>query len=823
MRRLICIAALFILSACSMDAGSNPVATPTSTASGRYDGIWTGTGKDASEGKEFEISFTVRNSRITDIRYGFNGKDDVPCINLDYTSLKETAQPQVSESPFSISLGEDLVTTIAFESDARAAGELVVGWRDRNPRCNGDYQVSWTAAKQVLQPVPGSETAATNAPNALETLVQIFIFGLSNGAVLALNAIGVTLIYSTVRTLNLAHGDVFALTSALVTSLVNIIGITQKWPPLNLVLALIFVLCMSMVVGAVLSMGVEQLGFKPFRGSSRLAPLIATLGLSFILFQVALVWRTFQGSWIPGEHRSVPGIPEVPTDGIPNLLPEINLVQALGLPAQVIVRFADVFVIAMAVIFVSLATWLLQKTRTGRAIRALSQNAEAAQILGINVNQTITRAFAIGGAFAGAAAFIFALYYGRPFGVHGAQSGLLAFAAALLGGIGSPIGAMVSGLFMGVASSLSDYYLSAQWTPVLLLLLLLVLLTWRPLGLASSGESITESASARDSVILTAINRRSGWMRWYVLLFLFALLPVLFPTSQNILRTAAVFIILTLGLNIALGITGLLDFGIAASFGFGAYTAALLHRFDLIVILVAAMTVGAALGVIKGGLARRLRGDFFAVATLTLGLLLRQIVINLRDVTGGAGGLGGFGPLHFLGLGLVSPAIKFYLVLGFVLLAAWVSSRLIDSRTGRAWLASSEDELASTSVGVNVARSRLWALVISSSLAGLAGALYSGMLWYVDPDTMSFHISSMILAMVILGGAGDVAGAIIGAVAIVLYDKVFIPQLATWLSVIWPAGLAIGSAPDIRGASFFNFGIALYLTVVWRARRSPPH
>jgi branched-chain amino acid transport system permease protein len=95
------------------------------------------------------------------------------------------------------------------------------------------------------------------------------------------------------------------------------------------------------------------------------------------------------------------------------------------------------------------------------------------------------------------------------------------------------------------------------------------------------------------------------------------------------------------------------------------------------------------------------------------------------------------------------------------------------------------------------------------------------MLWYVDPDTMSFHISSMILAMVILGGAGDVSGAILGAVAIVLYDKIFVPQLATWLALIWPSGLAIGSAPDIRGASFFNFGIALYLTVLWRARKRP--
>jgi len=813
------IVILLVFTSCTTT--QNPMTLPTAISApvGRFDGIWSGRGSDATANRDFQISFSVHDSKITDIRYSFSGTDGIPCSNIDYTSLDESVQPSIDGESLFVSLGEDLNTTLLFESDSRASGELTVHWADRQPRCNGDYKVTWSATKQVPQVVTPSDQPRPNAPNAFETFVQILIFGLSNGAVLALNAIGVTLIYSTVRTLNLAHGDVFALTSALVTSLVNIIGITQKWPPLQLASALIFVLCMSMSLGAVLSMGVEQFGFKPFRGSSRLAPLIATLGLSFILFQGALVWRTFQGSWIPGEHRSVPGIPEVPTDGIPNLMPEINLVKSLGLPYQVIIRFADVFVIVMAVVFVLLATWFLQKTRTGHALRALSQNPQAAEILGVNVNQTITRAFAIGGAFAGAAAFIFALYYGRPFGVHGAQSGLLAFAAALLGGIGSPVGALLSGLFMGVVSSLSDYYFSAQWTPVLLLALLLALLAWRPMGLASSGDMITESASARDSVILTAINRKSGWMRWQVLLIVFAILPIFFPGGQNILRIVGVFIMLTLALNLALGIAGLLDFGFAAGFGLGAYSAALLGRVDILLVLLAGVAVGALLGVIKGLLAGRLRGDFLAVATLTLGLLARQVIINLRNVTGGAGGLGGFGPLHFLSLNLYSPTIKFYLVFIFVFLAAWASARLIGSRTGRALLATSEDELASLSVGVDVSRTRLWAFVLSSALASLAGALYAGTLSYVDPETMSFHISSMVLAMVILGGAGDVSGAILGAVAIVLYDKVFVPQLATWVALIWPSGLAIGSAPDIRGASFFNFGIALYLTVLWRAKR----
>ncbi len=307
-------------------------------------------------------------------------------------------------------------------------------------------------------------------------------------------------------------------------------------------------LCAAMGLGALLSVGIERLAFAPFRGHSRLAPLIATLGLSFILFQGALVWRTFQGSWIVGEHRSVPGLPEVPTDGIPSLLPEINLIKVMGLPFNIIIRFSDVFVILIAFAFVVFATWFMLKTRTGKAIRALSQSHQLAEMIGVNVNQTIRRAFALGGVFAGVAAFIFALYYSRPFGSHGAQSGLFAFMAALLGGIGNPLGALVSGLLIGVFSSLSDYYFAAQWTPALLLALLVLLFAWKPNGF--SGDEITESATVRDSIILTSPAHGSRMNRSFILFLLgLAIIPLISHSGLVILRIAMIFILLALGLK----------------------------------------------------------------------------------------------------------------------------------------------------------------------------------------------------------------------------------------------------------------------------------
>jgi branched-subunit amino acid ABC-type transport system permease component len=556
---------LFLYSCAPVQA---PVAiTLTPAPSSPIDGQWQGTGS-TSDGKIFKIFLTIQNSALAGLIYNFNGPNGNPCTAIAYGQIPAASQPKIVNNKLDSKLGDDLTISASFKSDSESSGRLTIYWRGHQANCNGDYEVTWTATKQIPQTAAQAANKSNpNAPNPFETFIQIIIFGLSNGAVLALNAIGVTLIYSTVRTLNLAHGDVFALCTALVTSIINIIGIKQNWPPLQIASGLVFVLLAAMSLGALLSVGVERLAFAPFRGHSRLAPLIATLGLSFILFQGALVWRTFQGSWIVGEHRSVPGLPEVPTDGIPSLLPEINLVKTLGLPFNIIIRFSDVFVILMAVALVTLATWFMLKTRTGKAIRALSQGHQMAEMIGVNVNQTIRRAFALGGAFAGAAGFIFALYYSRPFGSHGAQSGLFAFMAALLGGIGNPLGALVSGLLIGVVSSLSDYYLAARWTPALLLALLVVFFVWKPTGFGGEGEA--ESITIRDSIILTAPAQGSGVKRWFIFLLLaLAVAPLILHSGQIILRLAAIFILLTLGLNLALGITGMLDLGFAASFGY---------------------------------------------------------------------------------------------------------------------------------------------------------------------------------------------------------------------------------------------------------------
>ena len=817
----------FLLAACSSTAPT-PASVPANIASiaGPYDGSWTGKGSSA-DGRTITLAFTVKADAFTSFTYTYLGVDGTTCTGIDHQQIPAGSQPKIVNGDFSYKFGDDLTASGSFVTHDGASGHILAQWKGRL-NCSATIEADWTAVKSPPPPpvaavAPVSVSWCGKNVNCRDLLFQLLIFGLVNGAILALNAIGVTVIYSTVRILNLAHGDVFALTTALVTSVINMIGLNLNWSGSSRLLTLTGILLAAILCGSLLSVGVEALAFRPFRGRSKLAPLIASLGISFILYQGALVWRTFQKSFIRGEHRSVPGLPEVPTDGIPNFLAHGNL-----LSGRIVLQASDVFVWAAAVLFVVITTYILLRTRLGRTIRAVAQNEDLAQMVGVNRDGAIRRAFALGGALAGAAAFVFALYYSRPFGSDGAESGLIAFAAALLGGIGSPGGALTSGLLLGVVGSFSDYFLTAQWTPVLLLGLLTAILVWRRGGFG--GEQVTDDVAVRDSVVLTAPVQNPRARRWLLaMLAILAILPVvttvLHWNGQVLLRGLGIFILLTLGLNILLGVAGALDLGYAMSFALGGYTAAviLLHgRLDFILVLLLSAGVAGIFGLLKGSAALRLRGDYLAVATLALGLITQQVIMNAGDLTGGTQGLSTVPPPHIFGLALSTPMSQYYLVLVIVVAASLASSRLISSRTGRAWLASSEDETAAASSGVDASRYRQMAFVLSSALAGIAGALYAGTFSYIDPDTAAFHVSAMMLAMVILGGAGSTGGAILGTALIYSYDKVIIPQLAAVLALLWPHNVYIGMVPDIRGTNFFNFGIALYLTVLWRARTRKP-
>ena len=660
-------------------------------------------------------------------------------------------------------------------------------------------------------------------PSVLLTLVFI---GLHNGAMIALSAVGVSLVFGTVRILNLAQGDVFSLTTVLVTTLVSALFLKPDMPPALLIAGLGFVLITAICFGAGLNAGIERLAFKPFRNRSRLAPLIATLGLSFVLYQVSLIWRTTSRSWVPGEHRSVPGLPEVPTDRIPDLLPSFDFFAALGIQTNAVLDAKDIIALLIAAGFAFGVSAYLRRTRAGRAIRASGESEALAQLTGVDFDRTILKTFALGGALAGASAFVFAIYYARPFGQHGAQSGLLAFAAAILGGIGSPIGALAGGLILGLIAAFSDFFLDARWTPVVVYGLLIALLVVRPGGIAGASDAGAGAHSARDALTVVSRGIQSKQARWaalglFIALLLYPLFGPLLGIYQPVVATSVlVFVLLALGLNIMLGFAGLLDLGYAVNFGIGAYTAALLTQpfsalrlalgwsgpVDFLLVMLISASVAALFGLANALLVSRMQSDTLAIVTLAFGLVVRQVIVNVDALTGGNNGISTVPPPVILAQTLSQPASRYLFALAVVTLVAIASMRLLRSRAGRAFLAMGDDELAAASSGVDTAHYKRLAFILGTGIAGMAGAIYVSSFNYIDPDSADFRISMMVLAMVVLGGAGSVPGVIAGAVVITLYDRLIIPVIGDMI--------ARSGVFDIRQLSYLTFGLTLYLTGV---------
>ena len=261
-------------------------------------------------------------------------------------------------------------------------------------------------------------------------------------------------------------------------------------------------------------------------------------------------------------------------------------------------------------------------------------------------------------------------------------------------------------------------------------------------------------------------------MKKTILPALLALLLLLDPDPyrSEIFANAALYALLALGLNLIVGFAGLLHLGYAALFAVGAYAYALLnlHTGCPFWVGLPLSGIAAALaGILLGLPAIRVRGDYLAIVTLGFGEIIRIVVTNLEGWTGGPNGLMGIahpaiGPMNF---GVDS---KPYYALLVVLIAvtALASIRLKNSRIGRAWAAMREDELASSCLGMDARQLKLLALGLGGWVAGLAGCVFAAKQGTVTPDSFDFIVSVMILAMVILGGIGSVAGAILGAVVL---------------------------------------------------------
>ena len=299
-----------------------------------------------------------------------------------------------------------------------------------------------------------------------EVFLQQLIIGLSNGMIIALIALGYTMVYGIIELINFAHGDLFMLGSFCALTLVGALGLEHTGSVVVL-LAIVPVFCGG------LNWLVDRLAYRHLRKATKLAPLVSAIGVSFVFLNLGLFW-----GGLPMRVFGMGKAAAAPKD-FPVLVSNTNLLGES--PVQFTAKDAMVFAVTIPLMIA--LTWFVRRTRTGKAMRAVAQDQLAAQLMGIHVNRVIGQTFLIGGALAGVASVVFALYNNSIYFQMGYRAGTDAFTAAVLGGIGSLPGAVLGGLFIGLARAFSDQYLATRWTNVMVFAILILALVFRPSGL----------------------------------------------------------------------------------------------------------------------------------------------------------------------------------------------------------------------------------------------------------------------------------------------------------------------------------------------------
>ncbi|HEY0581691.1 MAG TPA: branched-chain amino acid ABC transporter permease [Chloroflexota bacterium] len=305
--------------------------------------------------------------------------------------------------------------------------------------------------------------------------------------------------------------------------------------------------------------------------------------------------------------------------------------------------------------------------------------------------------------------------------------------------------------------------------------------------------------------------------------------------------TILIYTLLALGLNIVVGFAGLLDLGYAAFFAIGGYTAAFLtspqsplvgvFQTNFYVAMAMSFVVAATFGIILGAPTLRLRGDYLAIVTLAFGEIVPRAFLNLEQWTKGSKGINPIGrptipwiengQLTTLTLSNSDQTPWYYLIFIILGVSVFAIYRLANSRIGRAWMAIREDELAASAMGINLVQTKLLAFAIGASFSGFAGSLWASMLQLIDPFQFDFSISIIVLAMIILGGIGNIWGVIFGGVVLGFYDRVLTSEASNWLHGIGTAlNLPVVSpflaSVDLSQYKFGIFGLALVILMLTR-------
>lgn len=573
--------------------------------------------------------------------------------------------------------------------------------------------------------------------------------GLLQGCIFALVALGFALVFRVAGAVNLAQGAFVVLGALTLYTFWQ----TLHWPLLG---AFVAGVAVALVVGAVVARFIFEPGLRRLPGSGM---VMLTAGL-LVLFEgiFLLVWGS-QPYQLPAFGSAAPLV-----------LGSVHVsTQALW--------------VLLATALIVLALWyVLQKTTLGRALRACAENPAAASLMGIDVRAMTVAAYAVAAAIGAIGGMVFGPIVSLQFDA-GRFFTISGFIAVAIGGVGSFLGAVAGGFGLGVVQQFAAGYVSSVFASTFALVLLLAVLIFRPAGLfgGRSGrrEDVRDAAvhGARPLLRLDPRVGRTTAALAVVALALFPLIPGTSGILSSLVITGILFIAI-LGLDVLMGFAGQVSLGHAAFVAIGGYAAAICTtRWAMapLFAIVAGLAVSLACGAVLSLVTVRLRGLYMALATLAFGLLVDSLAVGLGNLTGGPSGFTGIPHLSLGAFSFDSQVSNYELILVLATLAVVVLSNLLRSDFGRALRAIRTDQTAARALGIDVARYKLYAFMISAGFASVAGSLYAFYFQFLSPEMVSTPRSIDFVTMLVVGGEGTLVGPLLGAALLTMLPTVFQP------------------------------------------------
>jgi branched-chain amino acid transport system permease protein len=427
-------------------------------------------------------------------------------------------------------------------------------------------------------------------------------------------------------------------------------------------------------------------------------------------------------------------------------------------------------------------------------VRATALDRDAAQQCGVDVNKVNSAVFAIAAALGGVGGFLVGMYYNSIDPNMGYQAGLKGIIALMIGGMGNVPGAIAGSLLLGLVESYGIAAFGTSYRNLFAFVVMILILVLKPNGIFSRGRKLPPEPLTGTFIAPSKPIQIPPLV--FVACAVVALVLPLAVKNGYVLQTLGIgwlYAVLAISLTLVAGTAGMISLGHAGLLAIGAYASALL-ALDLHVPVAAAILIAgvitAALGTLILYPSFRLRGHYVTIATLAVGEIVMLVILNWDSLTRGPVGLTAIPPLSFAGKPLLSGVWVYEISLVVLIVLALMQRRILSSHLGRTMRAIRDDDVAARSYGIALDRYKGLAFGIAGFSAGIAGAMLAHIYSYVNHETFTAQASLLALTMVILGGLGNIGGAIIGAIMLVSLPELF-RTLAEYRMLIYGIALLL--------------------------------